>query len=550
MPGFSALHHVVELDVPGRYLVASTTWGTTPVYFHNVYGPVDRQERAQFYSALPRGFEPAAIHLVGGDLNLPLDESLEASHHRPDLARAQMACVEWLPALRVVDAWRLHHPSERVMSGPTGANRIDYLLIDSEVVSQLYQDATYTKNRYGGDHLVHSVTLSASPCTSSRGYWRLPCELLADPAIQAAVTAAEQLLAKMTSRTSTTPPPNIGAMLYGGLQRIKARLQECHRRYIVDTKAILHDHRMRRPTRLPVDWTRHSTAELRQYTMDVHFDLHANTNEQGSRHFFRRPQGSKIPITKAIVDAGAATDAPTAVLQSLTQRLSDVDREQLDAPLTSLELRSVITIMDSSNAVTLLLKAGDRGDPSNFRPIALMPVEVKPGAWPTLPELVHRSQAGFIPGHRLHDLVVFVQSRQLYCTMEDHGHYATFLDFSKAYDMDDQGFLMDTLRELNIGPVFFSWVALLVHLIFNGDLGPTIRPTRGVKQGATRGDATRTPTPRHPPPGGDTATCIFFADDSTLLSFDLPSAVELLEVVHEFCAVSGARLNPSRPKGG
>ncbi|OQR80485.1 hypothetical protein ACHHYP_17509, partial [Achlya hypogyna] len=39
---------------------------------------------------------------------------------------------------------------------------------------------------------------------------------------------------------------------------------------------------------------------------------------------------------------------------------------------------------------------------------------------------------------------------------------------------------------------------------------------------------------------------IFFADDSTLLSFDLPSAVEQLEVVHEFCAVSGARLNQSK----
>ncbi|OQR84007.1 hypothetical protein ACHHYP_14030, partial [Achlya hypogyna] len=46
-----------------------------------------------------------------------------------------------------------------------------------------------------------------------------------------------------------------------------------------------------------------------------------------------------------------------------------------------------------------------------------------------------------------------------------------------------------------------------------------------------------------PLPGGDTATSIFFADDSTLLSFDLPSAVEQLEIVREFCDVSGARLN-------
>ncbi|OQR88592.1 hypothetical protein ACHHYP_20297, partial [Achlya hypogyna] len=406
------------------------------------------------------------------------------------------------------------------------------------------------------DHLIIAVTLSTSPCTSSRGYWRLPRELLTNPVIREAVTAeAEQRLTKMTSRTSTTPPLNIGAMWHGWLKRIKARLQECHRRYIVDTKAILHDHLMRLAVaQRDYQRTGHgaaavhaaeaaldtATAELRQCTMDVHFDFHANTNEEGSRHFFRRPQGSKVSITKANVDGGVATDAPTvqavftahwqtimtsppdlsppnrarrrAVLRRPTQRLSDADREQLVAPLTPLELRSALKTMDPSkspgpdgwyagffqlapdvfadivllvyqyqlvhrrellphqrrSAVTLLFKAGDRGDHSNYRPIALMPVEVKvlPRALArrlayVAPKLAHRSQARFIPDRRLHDHVVFVQSLQHYCTMEDHDHYATFLAFSKAYDMVYQGFLIDTLHELNIRPVFLSWVALL-----------------------------------------------------------------------------------------
>ncbi|RLO10454.1 hypothetical protein DYB28_009497 [Aphanomyces astaci] len=41
-------------------------------------------------------------------------------------------------------------------------------------------------------------------------------------------------------------------------------------------------------------------------------------------------------------------------------------------------------------------------------------------------------------------------------------------------------------------------------------------------------------------------TSIFFADDSTLLSKDLPAAVEQLGIVEEFCAVSGARLNQTK----
>ncbi|KAF0706572.1 hypothetical protein As57867_006715, partial [Aphanomyces stellatus] len=47
-------------------------------------------------------------------------------------------------------------------------------------------------------------------------------------------------------------------------------------------------------------------------------------------------------------------------------------------------------------------------------------------------------------------------------------------------------------------------------------------------------------------PDGDTITSIFFADDSTLLSKDLPAAVEQLAIVEEFCAVSGARLNQAK----
>ncbi|OQR84340.1 hypothetical protein ACHHYP_13514 [Achlya hypogyna] len=109
----------------------------------------------------------------------------------------------------------------------------------------------------------------------------------------------------------------------------------------------------------------------------MQFDFHANYNEHGSRHFFRRPHGSKVPISKANVEGGVATDAPTvqtvftahwrsvmttppgqpplnrarrrAVLRRLTQRLSDDDRALLDAPLTSAELRAALKTMNPSN---------------------------------------------------------------------------------------------------------------------------------------------------------------------------------------------------------
>ncbi|KAF0706216.1 hypothetical protein As57867_006769, partial [Aphanomyces stellatus] len=111
------------------------------------------------------------------------------------------------------------------------------------------------------------------------------------------------------------------------------------------------------------------------------------------------------------------------------------------------------------SAITLLHKGGDRGLPGNYRPISLMPVEVKVLSRALAyrlaklaPQLIHGSQAGFVPGRRLHDHVALVQALQHYCTLEDHDHYATFLDFSKAYDMVDQSFLFDVLGEMNMGP--------------------------------------------------------------------------------------------------
>ena len=652
LPGFDQLDHLVQYDVAGRYLVVRTLWGGVPVYIHNVYAPVEAHLRSGFFDGLPRDFEPASLHLVGGDFNLPMDPDLDSGRDRALRVPGQHECVSWLTDLRVVDAWRRHHPTERAMSGPNRVNRLDYLFLDRELVDQFYQGSVYGANGHGGDHQSHSVTLSAAPGAPGRPYWRLPRELLLDPEVVAAIkTDATDLLERMT----TTPNANHGAMWYGWLKRVQRNLHQCHRRLLLRTNAVLHDLRLRlavahrdhalsgtglgavTAAQLALDT---ATEEHRQYQFDTQFDFHANSNEQGTAHFFRRPKGSMVPISCVNVAGGVATDAPTvearfsdhwkgimttppghappnrarrrAVIRMLSRKLTSDQREELDRPLQATELASALKSMNPKkspgpdgwtagffqvapevfseilllvfnyqllhhgqllphqrrSAVALLFKAGDRGDPGNFRPIALMPVEVKVLSKALAyrlavyaPHLVHRDQAGFVPGRRLHDHVVLVQSLQHYCTIEDHDHYATFLDFSKAYDMVDQDFLFEVLGEFNFGPGFLAWVTLLyrapwVQIIFGGRLGPKIRPTRGVRQGCPLscllfvlyleplGEMLRAqPHLGIPLPSGDSLTGIYFADDSTLLSVDLPAAVEQMAIVEEFCAVSGARLN-------
>lgn len=655
LPGYVDLHHLHRLDRPGRYMVVRTQWDDTPVYFHNVYAPVVPNMRHTFFDALPRDFEDDSVHFVGGDFNLPLDEHLDASRPRPDHTAGKVECVAWLTALGVIDVWRVQHPNERVFSGPGRSNRLDYMFADQGIVTQYHVNSTYASNSFAGDHLEHTIALSQGHRTPERSYWRLPRELLQNPDIARAIKEEARALLDTMSSDDTQ---NHGAMWYGWLKRIKKHLQKSHRHHLQSMHEKLNSLKLkwmatRRASeyghaadgdvdaaRLALDNAR---AEYRQHLLDQQFDFHANVNERGSSHFFRRPNGLKVSISTATVDGVPVTDEDTvkatftahwksimvapadrpplnrarrrAVIQAISRRLTSAQRDALDRPLTAAELCSALKTMHPNkspgpdgwpaaffqvapeefseillkvfqyqlthhgqlllqqrrSAVALLFKAGDRGDPGNYRPIALMSVEVKILSRAlayrlahVAPHLVHQSQAGFVPGRRLHDHVMLVQALQTFCTNEDHDYYATFLDFSKAYDMVDQEFLFDVLKEVNIGPAFVSWVELLynsplVQIIFNGVLGPTIRPNRGVKQGCPLscmlfvlyleplGEMLRAlPHLGIPLPNDNVVTSIFFADDSTLMSNSLPAAVEQMAIVQEFCSVSGARLNHAK----
>ncbi|OQR83126.1 hypothetical protein ACHHYP_15071, partial [Achlya hypogyna] len=182
--------------------------------------------------------------------------------------------------------------------------------------------ASYGANRYGGDHKSPSVTLSATPRTPGRPYWRLPRELLDDPAVVAAIQAdAADLLRRMT----TTPDANCGAMWYGWLKRVKRNLERCHRRLLLHTNATLHALRMQvahaqlayehtgdgheaiAVAQLALDT---ATQEHRQFQFDTQFDFHANSIERGTGHFSRRPQGMKVVLDRVNIDGGVATAAP------------------------------------------------------------------------------------------------------------------------------------------------------------------------------------------------------------------------------------------------
>ncbi|RLO09757.1 hypothetical protein DYB28_015819, partial [Aphanomyces astaci] len=320
MPGFEDLQHIIQLDIPDRYLVVQTLWQGTPVYFHNVYAPVQPHLRQSFFEALPRDFEHDSVHLVGGDFNIPFEAALDASMPRVDGNTGKAECFEWLTALRVVDPWRIHHPHERVYSGPGRCNRLDYLLVDHDLMACYYKDAQYSKNVFGGDHLQHVLTLSNGAHDQGRGQWRLPKELLSNPNI---VNAIKEEATRLLDAMCVDENQNFGAMWYGWLKRMKKRLQTCHRHHLQHWKDTLHQLKLAwlaarqnaaddedaagriAATRDAYDTTK---SEYEQLLKDQQFDFHANVNERGTSHFFRRPRDYKVPICTATIDGVAVTD--------------------------------------------------------------------------------------------------------------------------------------------------------------------------------------------------------------------------------------------------
>lgn len=662
-PGYETAKELHELSVLGRYLVIEVVVNHASLFIHNVYAPVDNEEKAAFFEHLPTDiFGDNSTHLVLGDLNTALDPAVDASGTRSSSSTGRSACLGWLGQLGVVDAWRIHHPEDRVFSGPhPRKNRLDYILLSNDFCGAVYGDSKYFEPKGAGDHLAHQVTLRSMAQLHGRGFWRFPARLLDYPDVVQAIEMEAQN-ARRQLRQSCNPGKTWHQWKYVTrklLQALDRKLRGQQERAVrVAHRTLMTTEEQYRSTKDKASHIAFQTAlqsykdcvsTSRAYSQDSAFDFQASVSEKSSKFFFRPIDSSlrRVSIENVLLADGELSNNLADIsntfrdhwgsilgdpkstggqlpdpsehmihhlLHTIHKTLSDEEASVLNAPVTASDLAASIRKMRAhsapgldgftaafyqvapdvfgecleivfnyqltrgellpcqrQSAISLLHKKGERANPGNYRPIALMGVDVKALSKVLafrlqlyLPKLVHPDQKAFVKGRSMHQHVRFLSDLQNLITKWDTDGYAVFLDFEKAYDRVNWHFMFKILDRMGCGGQFLRWVKLLytrpvARLLINGHVQEAIHPTRGVKQGdplsallfllviEPLGNLLR----QHDEHGicltdDFTVTSVFFADDSTLLSNSSAGVQAQLRLVDEFCQGSGAKLNRTK----
>ncbi len=215
---------------------------------------------------------------------------------------------------------------------------------------------------------------------------------------------------------------------------------------------------------------------------------------------------------------------------------------------------------------------GERTRVVNYRPITLLNTDYKLLS-KTLavrlanvaPSIIHRAQAGFVPGRKIHDHTQLARMMMYWAEENEEDGAIVALDQEKAYDKIAHDYLWRVLARFGIPETFIKLVQSLyknafTSVMINGILSKAYRVFRGVRQGdplscllfdlaieplsamIRKSDIRGFNIPRCK----ETLKAVLFADDTTVYLSDRDDFSTLQKVLDAWCSAAKARFNISK----
>jgi hypothetical protein len=219
-----------------------------------------------------------------------------------------------------------------------------------------------------------------------------------------------------------------------------------------------------------------------------------------------------------------------------------------------------------------IYKKNDRNEIANYRPITLLNSDYKIMTKAlaiklakAAPTLIHKNQAGFIPGRKISDQTMLVRTMLDYAEATEKNGLIVALDQEKAYDKVAHDYLWRTLEAFGIPKEFINTVKGLyrtaeTRVAINGHLSSRFRVTRGVRQGdpmscilfnlaiEPMAAALRNSTLRgYMIPGSEEKLVVnLFADDTTTFLAADDDFETLQTILKDWCIAAKAKFNTAK----
>lgn len=310
--------------------------------------------------------------------------------------------------------------------------------------------------------------------------------------------------------------------------------------------------------------------------------IKTDKSDENNLHILRKYCDTKIKYEAQVIpflSVSKVYNSLTHLKESSTKGTDEIDSKilRLSAPHIAESLTYIYNLCIEKSVypkafkeakVIPLFKAGDKTDPSNFRPISVLPVLSKLlekhvndhiMIYFTSNNLFHETQSGFRPKHSCHTALTELVDSWLSKINSNKLCGALFMDFAKAFDVIDHALLLRKLSIYRLPQPTQTFIASFLSgrtqkVTFNSSSSEAMPILYGVPQGSVLGPLLFSVYINDLPLHISSGQCDMLADDTTIHTSgdDITSVVDTLQKcvddAVEWTHLNHMSLNPEKTK--